>query len=116
MMLDYFPNADHAGLYAAQAAGLYEKAGLDVKLQPPPDPSAPLKLLAAGRADVAISYEPELLLARDNGAENIVAVGALVQTPLTSLISLPEGGRRHARRPRGQARRHRRASRTRART
>ena len=45
MMLDYFPNADHAGIYAAQAAGLYEQAGLDVKLQPPPDPSAPLKLL-----------------------------------------------------------------------
>ena len=45
VMLDYFPNADHAGLYAAQAAGLYEKAGLDVKLQAPPDPSAPLKLL-----------------------------------------------------------------------
>jgi len=92
VMLDYFPNADHAGMYAAQAAGLYEKAGLDVKLQPPPDPSAPLKLLAAGRADVAISYEPELLLARDNGAENIVAVGALVQTPLTALISLPKAG------------------------
>ena len=88
-MLDYFPNADHAGLYAAQAAGLYAQAGLDVKLQPPPDPSAPLKLLRAGRADLAISYEPELLLARDQGAETLVAVGALVQTPLTSLIALP---------------------------
>jgi putative hydroxymethylpyrimidine transport system substrate-binding protein len=92
VMLDYFPNADHAGLFAAQAAGLYEKAGLDVKLQVPPDPSAPLKLLAGGRADIAISYEPELLLARDTGAENLIAVGALVQTPLTSLISLPKAG------------------------
>ncbi|HEX6023026.1 MAG TPA: ABC transporter substrate-binding protein [Solirubrobacter sp.] len=92
VMLDYFPNADHAGLYAAQAAGLYEKAGLDVKLQAPPDPSAPLKLLAGGRADIAVSYEPELLLARDTGAENLVAVGALVQKPLTSVISLPKAG------------------------
>ena len=89
-MLDYFPNADHAGIYAAQAAGLYEQAGLDVKIQPPPDPSAPLKLLRAGRADVAISYEPELLLARDQGADNLVSVGALVQAPLTSVIALPE--------------------------
>jgi putative hydroxymethylpyrimidine transport system substrate-binding protein len=89
VMLDYFPNADHAGIYAAKEAGLYAKAGLDVKIQPPPDPSAPLKLLRAGRADVAISYEPELLLARDQGADTLVAVGALVQTPLTSLISLP---------------------------
>jgi putative hydroxymethylpyrimidine transport system substrate-binding protein len=89
VMLDYFPNADHAGLYAAQAAGLYEKAGLAVKLQAPPDPSAPLKLLSGGRADVAISYEPELLLARDKGAEELIAVGALAQTPLTSLMWLP---------------------------
>jgi len=87
VMLDYFPNADHAGIYAAQAAGEYEKAGLDVKIQPPPDPSAPLKLLQAGRADLAISYEPEVLLARDAGAD-VVAVGALVQKPLTSLMSL----------------------------
>jgi putative hydroxymethylpyrimidine transport system substrate-binding protein len=92
VMLDYFPNADHAGIYAAQAAGLYKQAGLDVKIVPPPDPSAPLKLLRAGRADLAISYEPELLLARDAGAENLVAVGALVQSPLTSLMALPAAG------------------------
>jgi putative hydroxymethylpyrimidine transport system substrate-binding protein len=87
VMLDYFPNADHAGIYAAQASGEYERAGLDVKIQPPPDPSAPLKLLQAGRADLAISYEPEVLLARDKGAD-VVAVGALVQKPLTSVMSL----------------------------
>jgi putative hydroxymethylpyrimidine transport system substrate-binding protein len=96
VMLDYFPNADHAGIYAAKAAGLYEQAGLDVKIQPPPDPSAPLKLLRAGRADVAISYEPELLLARDQGADNLVSVGALVQAPLTSVIALPGSGVRTA--------------------
>src|SRR5204862_310766 len=83
------PNADHAALYAAQAAGLYARAGLDVHIESPPDPAAPLKLLHAGRADLAISYEPEILLARDRGAEDIVAVGALVQKPLTSVISLP---------------------------
>ena len=87
VMLDYFPNADHAGLYAAEAAGIYADAGLDVELTPPPDPSAPLKLLQAGRADLVVSYEPELLLARDKGAD-LVSVGALVQKPLTSLISV----------------------------
>jgi putative hydroxymethylpyrimidine transport system substrate-binding protein len=87
VMLDYFPNADHAGIYAAQASGEYERAGLDVRIQPPPDAAAPLKLLQAGRVDLAISYEPELLLARDQGAD-LVAVGALVQKPLTSLMSL----------------------------
>jgi putative hydroxymethylpyrimidine transport system substrate-binding protein len=87
VMLDYFPNADHAGIYAAQASGEYERAGLDVTIQPPPDPSAPLKLLQAGRADTVVTYEPELLLARDKGAD-VVAVGALVQKPLTSLMSV----------------------------
>jgi putative hydroxymethylpyrimidine transport system substrate-binding protein len=96
VMLDYTPNADHAGLYAALGAGLFKQAGLDVKLQVPPDPSAPLRLLSAGRADLAISYEPELLLARDQGSEELISVGALVQTPLTSLITLPEAGVRSA--------------------
>jgi putative hydroxymethylpyrimidine transport system substrate-binding protein len=87
VMLDYFPNADHAGIYAAQESGAYAKAGLDVQITPPPDPSAPLKLLLAGKTDLAISYEPELLLARDKGAQ-LVAVGALVQKPLTSLMAV----------------------------
>jgi putative hydroxymethylpyrimidine transport system substrate-binding protein len=96
VLLDYVPNADHAGIYAAQTAGLYAKAGLDVKIQAPPDPSAPLKLLQAGKADVAISYEPELMLARDAGASDLVSVGALVQVPLTSLMALPSAGVRSA--------------------
>ena len=87
LLLDYFPNADHAGIYAAQSSGAYAKAGLDVEITPPPDPSAPLKLLLAGKADIAISYEPELLLARDQGAQ-LVSVGALVQKPLTSLMAV----------------------------
>jgi putative hydroxymethylpyrimidine transport system substrate-binding protein len=89
IVLDYFPNADHAGFYAAQAAGDYARAGLDVEIKPPPDPSAPLKLLQSGRADLVISYEPELLLARDKGAD-LVSVGALVQKPLTTLMSLKD--------------------------
>jgi putative hydroxymethylpyrimidine transport system substrate-binding protein len=89
LMLDYFPNADHAGIYAAQAGGDFEQAGLDVAIRQPPDPAAPLKQLAAGRVDLAISYEPEVLRARDQGLA-VVSVGAIVQKPLTSIISLPE--------------------------
>jgi putative hydroxymethylpyrimidine transport system substrate-binding protein len=87
VMLDFFPNADHAGLYAAQANGDFKRAGLDVKLQPPNDPAEPLRLLAAGKVDLAISYEPELFLARDKGL-TLASVGAIVQRPLTSIISL----------------------------
>ena len=91
LMLDYFPNADHAGIYAAEAGGHFKRAGLDVVVRQPPDPAAPLKQVAAGRVDVAISYEPEVLRARDQGLD-VIAVGALVQRPLTSIISLPEAG------------------------
>jgi putative hydroxymethylpyrimidine transport system substrate-binding protein len=87
LMLDFFPNADHAAIYSAIASGDFRTAGLNVSLQTPSDPSAPLKLLAAGRADMAISYEPEVLLARDRGLR-LVSVGALVQRPLTSIIAL----------------------------
>ena len=87
LVLDWFPNADHVGIYAAIAGGQFEQASLDVRPQAPGDASSPLKLLAAGKADLAISYEPELLLARAKGAK-LVAIGALVQTPLTSLMSI----------------------------
>ena len=88
LMLDYFPNADHAGIYAAQANGDFKDAGLEVEIRQPPDPAAPIKQVAAGRVDLAISYEPEVLRARDQGLA-VVSVAALVQKPLTSIISLP---------------------------
>ena len=88
VVLDYFPNADHVGLYQALADGTFSKAGLAVDVETPSDPAAPLKLLAAGKVDLAISYEPELLLARDRGLD-VVSVAAIVQKPLTSIMSLP---------------------------
>jgi putative hydroxymethylpyrimidine transport system substrate-binding protein len=86
LALDFYVNPDHAGIYAAIDRGLFEEAGMDVRPQVPSDPAAPIKQVAAGRADLAISYEPEVLLARDQGLD-VVAVGALVQEPLTSLIA-----------------------------
>jgi putative hydroxymethylpyrimidine transport system substrate-binding protein len=88
VMLDFFPNADHAALYSAIAHGDFRAAGLDVQPEAPAEPAEPLKLLAAGKVDMAISYEPELLLARDEGLK-LVSIGALVQRPLTSIIALP---------------------------
>jgi putative hydroxymethylpyrimidine transport system substrate-binding protein len=87
VMLDFFPNADHAPLYSAIAHGDFRAVGLTVRPQVPAEPADPLKLLAAGKVDAAISYEPELLLARDQGLK-LVSIGALVQRPLTSIIAL----------------------------
>jgi putative hydroxymethylpyrimidine transport system substrate-binding protein len=87
VMLDWFPNADHAALYSAIAAGDFRAVGLEVKPVIPSETAEPLKLLAAGKVDMAISYEPELLLARDQGLK-VVSIAALVQRPLTSIIAL----------------------------
>jgi putative hydroxymethylpyrimidine transport system substrate-binding protein len=95
LMLDWFPNADHVGIYQALAGGEFSAAGLDVHVQVPSDPAAPLQLLAAGKVDLAISYEPEVMLARNRG-EPLVSVAAIVQKPLTSIVSI---GSRHIKRP-----------------
>lgn len=91
LALDFYVNPDHVGIYEAIERGYFADAGLDVSPQVPSDPSAPIKQVAAGRVDLAISYEPEVMLARDRGL-GVVAVGAIVDAPLTSLISLPAGG------------------------
>jgi putative hydroxymethylpyrimidine transport system substrate-binding protein len=87
LMLDWFPNPDHVGIYQAIAEGDFKHVGLNVQIQTPSDPALPLKLVAAGKIDAAISYEPELLLARDKGLP-LVSVAALVQEPLTSIVSI----------------------------
>jgi putative hydroxymethylpyrimidine transport system substrate-binding protein len=91
LALDFYVNPDHAGVFTAIDNGYFERAGLAVTPRVPSDPSAPIKEVAAGRADLAISYEPEVLLAREQDLD-VVAVGAIVDQPLTSLISLPAGG------------------------
>lgn len=95
LALDFYVNADHAGIYEAIDRGYFRDAGLDVRPRVPSDPSAPIKQVAAGSVDLAISYEPEVLLAHDQGLP-VKAVAALVPTPLTSLIWLPDSGIRGA--------------------
>jgi putative hydroxymethylpyrimidine transport system substrate-binding protein len=91
LTLDFYPNPDHAGIYMAEKLGYFEDAGLDVDIHTPSDPAAPIKQVAAGRSDLAISYEPEVVLADEQGLD-VLAVGALVDRPLTSMIWLRKSG------------------------
>jgi putative hydroxymethylpyrimidine transport system substrate-binding protein len=91
LTLDFYPNADHAGIYMAQKLGYFADAGLDLSIQTPSDPAAPTKLVAAGQTDLAISYEPEVVLAQQKGLD-VVAIGALIDRPLTSMIWLKKSG------------------------
>jgi putative hydroxymethylpyrimidine transport system substrate-binding protein len=91
LTLDFYPNPDHAGIYMAQKLGYFADAGLDVSIDTPSDPAAPIKQVAAGGTDLAISYEPEVVLANEHGL-GVVAIGALVDRPLTSMIWLKKSG------------------------
>lgn len=86
VMLDFAPSPEHAGLFAAQQGDAFVDARLNVELTEPPEPSAPLEALRKGEVDIAITHQPELLLARDRG-EDLVSIGALVQAPLTAIVS-----------------------------
>lgn len=90
VLLDWFVNPDHAPLVVAKQKGFFERAGLDVTLIEPADPSAPPRLVAAGQGDVAVSYQPKLYAAVTQGIP-ILRFGTLIGTPLTSLVAL-EGG------------------------
>lgn len=87
VILDVPANANHSGLLTAISGGSFSGAGLAVSTVTAPRPQDPLPMLAAGKADLAISHEPELLIARSNG-EKLVAVAAIIQRPLTSMMTV----------------------------
>jgi putative hydroxymethylpyrimidine transport system substrate-binding protein len=91
LMLDWFPNADHVPLYAAQQKGIFKQHGLDVELLAPADPNDPLKLVAAGKYPFAVNYQPSVTIARSQGLP-VKAIGVLVEHPLNTISFLKESG------------------------
>jgi putative hydroxymethylpyrimidine transport system substrate-binding protein len=90
LLLDWFVNPDHGPIIIAQEKGYFRDAGLQVEVIAPADPADPPKLVAAGRADMAISYQPQLHLQVAEGLP-LVRVGTLVATPLNCLLVLEDG-------------------------
>ncbi|WP_234731837.1 ABC transporter substrate-binding protein [Acidocella facilis] len=91
LILDWFVNPDHAPLFAAKYCGAYAKAGLDVKLVAPTDPDLPPRLVAAGKADAALTYQTELYLLVDQGLP-VRRTGTLIDKPLNTLTALKASG------------------------
>ena len=91
VMLDWFPNPDHVPLYAAQAEGFFTQEGVRVTLQVPANTDDPLKLAAAGRVDVAVNYEPNVIIARAQGLP-VRSIGLLVGQPLITVMFLRSAG------------------------
>lgn len=90
VMLDWFVNPDHAALVVAQEKGFFAAQNLEVELQTPADPNDPPKLAAAGKVDVAVTYQPQLHI-HVNAGLPIKRIGTLVATPLNSLVVLKDG-------------------------
>jgi putative hydroxymethylpyrimidine transport system substrate-binding protein len=89
--LDWYPNANHAGLYLALERGYYAEEGLAPEFYTPSDPTTVLQTVGAGRDDFGISYQTDVLLARAAGVP-VVSVLALVQTPLQGIMVLADSG------------------------
>ena len=90
VLLDWFVNPDHGPLIIAEEKGYFSDVGLEVEIVAPADPSAPPKLVAAGQAELAISYQPQLHLQIAGGLP-LLRVGTLVATPLNCLLILENG-------------------------
>jgi len=90
VLLDWFVNPDHAPLVIAKEGGYFARHNLDVELIAPADPSAPPRLVAAGQGDIAVSYQPDLMLQVNEGLP-LVRFGTLIETPLNCLIVLKDG-------------------------
>jgi len=91
LMLDWFPNVDHLPIYLAKERGFFERAGIAVDIVSPSDTADALKLSAAGRIDLAVSYQPQAIIAASGGL-TVKVIGRLVSHPLTTLLYLEDGG------------------------
>lgn len=91
VVLDWFVNPDHGPLIVAEARGYFADEGLEVEIIAPADPADPPKMAAAGRADIAIGYQPQLHL-QIHEELPLIRVGTLVATPLNCLLVLEDGG------------------------
>ncbi len=89
VLLDWFANPSHAPLFVAQQQGFFKAAGLDVELIGPSDPSDPPKLVAANKADIAITYEPQLIEQISRGLP-LLRIGTLMDKPLNCLTVLKD--------------------------
>ncbi len=90
LILDWFINPDHGPIIIAEEKGYFKEQGLEVEVIAPADPSDPPKMVAAAKADLAVSYQPQLHLQIHEGLP-LIRVGTLVATPLNCLLVLEDG-------------------------
>ena len=91
LILDWFPNVDHLPIYVARQRGLFAEEDLDIKIISPSETSDGLKMVAAGNVDIAVSYEPQTIIAAARGLD-VIVFARLIEHPLTTLLFLKGQG------------------------
>ena len=91
LILDWFPNVDHLPIYVARHQGFFGDEGLEIEIFSPSGTADALKLAASGKVDLAVSYEPQTIIAAARGLE-VIVIGRLIEHPLTTLLFLKGRG------------------------
>lgn len=88
LVLDWFPNTNHTGLYVAQELGYYEEEGLQVDIVQPSE-GGTIQLVAAGHGDFGVSYQEELTIARSQDIP-VVAIATIIQNNTSGYAAYPD--------------------------
>lgn len=90
VVLDWYPNALHAFLYEAIEKGYYAEEGLQVNIRFPSNANDAISMVAAGKADIGLYYQQDVIQARANQNVPVKSIGAVVQAPLNIILALEE--------------------------
>jgi putative hydroxymethylpyrimidine transport system substrate-binding protein len=91
LILDWFPNVDHLPIYVARQRGYLADEGLELKIISPSETADGLKMAASGKVDIAVSYQPQTIIAAARGLD-VVVFARLIEHPLTTLLFLKDSG------------------------
>ncbi|MDC2865334.1 ABC transporter substrate-binding protein [Bacillus sp. BP-3] len=87
VVLDWFPNTNHTGLYVAKTKDYYKKQGLDVEIIQPGENTSAEQMVASGKADFGVSYQENVTTARVEDIP-VVSIGAVIQHNTSAFASL----------------------------
>lgn len=90
VVLDWYPNALHTFIYTAIERGYYAEEGLKVNIQFPSNANDALSLVAAGKAEIGLYYQHDIIQAVANQGVKVASIGAVVQSPLNIILSLKD--------------------------
>ena len=85
LLLDWLPNPDHVGIYLAKENGAFKENGIELNVQAPSGTADAAKMVSTGQVDLAISYEPDTIMAASQGMK-VISVAAFIPEVLDSLV------------------------------